>query len=124
MNKIGAFIIHKRSENMNGQYCIDQSKYSHSMIFKTDYKFVCCDINSNGILFGSRPVDDISESIIKYKPILRDNKYIIFCSEKDCEWTYLLPINEICVSVGVTNKYVIVTSNERYLWILSVGGLQ
>ncbi len=94
-------LMNKRSENMNGQsnvvmnafatgkYCIDESKYSHSMTFKTDYNFICCDINSKGILFGSRPVDDIEESIIKYKPILRDNIYINFCSEKDCEWTYM-----------------------------------
>ncbi len=60
-------LMNKRSENMNGQsndimnafatgkYCSDQSEYSHSMTFKTDYNFICCGINSNGIL----PVDDI-----------------------------------------------------------------
>ncbi len=77
MNKIRAVIVHKRSEEnevsndmMNafaaGKYCIDidffdQSKYSRSIPFKTDYNFICCDMKSNGILFGGTLVDDIKE---------------------------------------------------------------
>ncbi len=43
---------------------------------------------------------------------------------KNCEWTYMLPHNAICVLFGLANEYVVGASHKRYLRMLSIRGLQ
>eukprot|EP00486_Rosalina_sp_Unknown_P014839 CAMPEP_0201593088 /NCGR_PEP_ID=MMETSP0190_2-20130828/190805_1 /ASSEMBLY_ACC=CAM_ASM_000263 /TAXON_ID=37353 /ORGANISM="Rosalina sp." /LENGTH=799 /DNA_ID=CAMNT_0048052159 /DNA_START=964 /DNA_END=3363 /DNA_ORIENTATION=+ len=123
----------------------DKSRFTRAVVIKSDHHFTSCDVNSYGLLLGSTPQkptdivmndgydidepkdndeDIIKESIIRYKPISRNNEYRTFSSEKDCEWTYTLPIGEECVSVGLTRKYALIATNKRDLRILSIGGLQ
>ena len=123
----------------------DKSRFTRAVVIKSDHHFTSCDVNSFGLLLGSTPQqqkdvvindgydieeakdeneDIIKESIIRYKPISRNNEYRSFSSEKDCEWTSTLPMGEECVSVGLTRKYALVATNKRYLRVLSIGGLQ
>ncbi len=68
MNKIIAVIVRKRSEeNELSNISVTVVKHCLSITFETNYNFTCCDMNSNGILFDSTHVDNIKESIVKYK---------------------------------------------------------
>eukprot|EP00488_Nonionellina_sp_1-RS-2012_P004391 TRINITY_DN9873_c0_g1_i1.p1 TRINITY_DN9873_c0_g1~~TRINITY_DN9873_c0_g1_i1.p1 ORF type:complete len:119 (-),score=33.69 TRINITY_DN9873_c0_g1_i1:236-592(-) len=105
----------------NGKYCIeidffDKSKYSRAVTIKSDHNFVYCDMNCAGLLLGSEPStndeDDMKQSIVRYKTISRNGEYRSFCSEKDCEWNHILPLGEVCVSVGLCNKYALIATNQ------------
>jgi len=117
----------------------DKSKYSRAIAIKSDHHFVCAAINEHGLLLGSQPEqpihdenedeneandDDIIESIVRYKPILRREEYRPFSSDKDQEWTHRLCIGEECVACALTPNFAILATNHNVLRVLTIGGLQ
>jgi len=113
----------------------DKSKYSRAVAIKSDHHFVCAAVNAHGLLLGSQcdqPIndeqvendDDIVDSVVRYKPILRREEYRSFASDKDQEWTHRLPIGEECVACALTSNFVLIASNQHFLRVLTIGGLQ